>query len=152
MISIANVGKWHGYDRIIKGLYNYYKSNPKKEVYYYFVGEGSELHNLKKLTKELNMEKYVIFYGTKTGKDLDEIVNKSDVAFGSLANHRKNIYLDSALKNREYCARGIPFVIASEDLDFPNNFEYVFRVSRDETPIDMIAIIDFYDRIKNKNS
>lgn len=150
LISIANVGKWHGYDRIIKGLYNYYKNNPKKEVYYYFVGEGSELHNLKKLTKELNMEKYVIFYGTKTGKELDEIVNKSDVAFGSLGMHRIDLKYASTLKLREYCARGIPFVYSYFDFDF-NDFKYSMKIDSDEKPVDIEKVIEFYDSIKNEN-
>jgi hypothetical protein len=151
ILSIANNSKWHGYDRIIRGLYNYYKNNTNKEVYYHCVGEGSELDNLKKLAKELNLEKYVIFYGTKTGKELDNIVNECDIAFGSLANHRKDMYVDSALKNREYCARGIPFIIASEDKDFPKNFKYVHRISQDEKPVNINEVIDFYNSIKNEN-
>ncbi|MDN5343662.1 MAG: hypothetical protein PWP28_2542 [Oceanotoga sp.] len=151
ILSIANNSKWHGYDRVIKGMYEYYKKNPKKDVYYHCVGEGSELQNLKNLVKELKLEKYVIFHGTKTGEELDEIVDDSDIAFGSLANHRKAMYVDSALKNREYCARGIPFVIASDDSDFPESFPYVYRISQDETPVNIEKVIKFYDSIKNKN-
>jgi len=147
LLSIANVAFWHGYDRIIKGLYEYYKTNPKKEVYYHCVGEGPELTNLKKLTKELNLEKYVIFHGTKTGEDLDKVVDECDIAFGSLGNHRKGLYADSALKNREYCARGIPFVIASDDQDFPETFPFVYRIPKDNSPVDINQVIKWYESL-----
>jgi len=151
LVSIANVAFWHGYDRIIKGLYEYYKNNPKKEVYYHCVGEGPELENLKSLVKELKLEKYVIFHGTKVGEELDKIVDESDIAFGSLGNHRKGLYRDSALKNREYCARGIPFVIASNDQDFPKSFPYVFRIPQDDSSVDIDKVINWYEDLSKKH-
>lgn len=151
LLSIASLQFWHGYDRIIKGLYEYYKNNSKKEVYYHSVGEGPELENLKNLVKELKLEKYVIFHGTKVGEELDKIVDDSDIAFGSLGNHRKGLYSDSALKNREYCARGIPFVIASNDQDFPESFPYVFRIPQDDSPVDIDKVINWYENLSKKH-
>ena len=151
LLSIANVAFWHGYDRIIKGLYEYYKKNPKKTVYYHCVGEGPELENLKNLVKELKLEKYVIFHLTKVGEELDKIVDDSDVAFGSLGNHRKGLYGDSALKNREYCARGIPFVIASDDWDFPKSFPYVYRIPKDDSPVDIDKVINWYEDLSKEH-
>lgn len=147
LLSIANNQYWHGYDRIIKGLHEYYKTDPEKEFFYHCVGEGAELTNLKNLTKELNLEKYVIFHGTKTGEDLDKVVDECDIAFGSLGNHRKGLYADSALKNREYCARGIPFVIASDDQDFPETFPFVYRIPKDDSPVDINQVIKWYENL-----
>lgn len=151
LLSLANIAFWHGYDRIIKGLDEYYKKNPKKEVYYHCVGEGVELENLKNLVNDLKLEKYVIFHGTKVGEELDKIVDDSDVAFGSLGNHRKGLYGDSALKNREYCARGIPFVIASNDQDFPESFPYVFRIPQDDNPVEIDKVINWYEDLSKKH-
>jgi hypothetical protein len=53
------------------------------------------------LVNELDLNSYVIFHETKTGEDLDKIVDGCDIALGSLGNHRKGLYADSALKNRE---------------------------------------------------
>jgi len=147
LLSIAVVSFWHGYDRIIKGLYEYYKTNPEKEIYYHCVGEGSDLENLKTLVRELSLEKYVIFHGIKTGEDLDKVVDECDIAFGSLANHRKKLYADCALKNREYCARGIPFVIASDDPDFPETFPFVYRIPKDDTPVDINQVVKWYESL-----
>lgn len=150
LVSIANVAFWHGYDRVIKGMYEYYKKNSKKEVYYHCVGEGPELENLKNLVKELKLEKYVIFHGTKTGEELDEIVDTCDIAIGSLGMHRTGLEYGSTLKLREYCARGIPFVYGYNDPDF-NNFEYSLKIENDETPVNIEKVIEFYDSIKNEN-
>jgi len=147
LLSIANVAFWHGYDRIIKGLHEYYKNNPEEEIYYHFVGEGPELSNLKKLTKELSLEKYVIFHGTKTGEDLDRVVDECDIAFGSLGFHRTGLTGGSPLKAREYCARGIPFVIAYNDWDFPETFPYVYRIPKDDTPVDINQVIKWYESL-----
>lgn len=147
LLSIANVAFWHGYDRIIKGLHEYYKTNPEKEVFYHCVGEGRELTNLKKLTKELNLEKYVIFHGTKTGEDLDKVVDECDIAFGSLGFHRTGLTGGSPLKAREYCARGIPFVIAYEDRDFPETFPFSYRIPKDDTPVDVSQVIKWYENL-----
>lgn len=150
LISIANNSIWHGYDRVIKGLYNYYKKFPDKKVYYSCIGSGVELYNLKNLSKELNMEKYVTFYGIKSGKDLDKIVNNSDIAIGSLGMHRINLEKASTLKLREYCARGIPFVYAYNDEDFID-FKYSLKIESNEKPININKIIEFYNSIKNEN-
>ncbi len=146
-VSVANVSFWHGYDRIIRGMCEYYKSNPSKPVYYYCVGEGDVLPELKKLVNELDLNSYVIFHGTKTGEDLDKVVDECDIAFGSLGNHRKGLYADSALKNREYCARGIPFVIASDDQDFPETFPFVYRIPKDDSPVDINQVIKWYENL-----
>ena len=33
--------------------------------------------------------------------------------------HRKGVLYDSSLKHREYCSRGLPFILSAPDLDFP---------------------------------
>ncbi|WP_129408615.1 glycosyltransferase [Marinitoga lauensis] len=109
------------------------------------------MRKFKKLIKKLELEKYVIFHGFKKRKDLDELFGKSDIGIGSLGNHRKGIYKESALKNREYCARGLPFILSSKDEDFPESFKYIHYVSQDETPIDIGKIIQFYNNIKDYN-
>ncbi len=147
LLSVANVAFWHGYDRVLRGMHDYYKNNPKREVYYNCVGDGPELENLKKLARELKLEKYVIFHGTKVGDELEEIVDTSDVAIGSLGFHRIELKGGSPLKSREYCARGIPFVIAYDDQDFPKSFPYVFKIPSDESPVDINKVVEWYEKL-----
>jgi hypothetical protein len=46
------------------------------------------------------------------------------------------------LKNREYAARGIPFIYSETDSDFDQK-PYVLKAPADETPIDIQKIVDF---------
>ncbi|OOC43673.1 hypothetical protein XO08_04805 [Thermosipho sp. 1074] len=151
LIGVANVSLWHGYDRVINGLYEYYKNDPKIKVIFHVVGEGKELNNLKKLTEEKKLNSYVIFHGFKTGDELDNLYDISDVAVGSLGLHRIGLLKSSVLKVREYCARGIPFIISSYDEDFDKEFEFMLKFPSDETPIEIEEILKFYERIKSKN-
>jgi hypothetical protein len=150
LVGVASISKWHGFDRIIEGLSIYYSNNTNiKEIFFHIVGEGHELDNLKKLTKKLNLEKYVIFHGFKSGKELDEIFDKCDIAIGSLGMHRMGLKSGSTLKIREYCARGIPFVIGYRDDDFSYDFKYKYTVVGDDSSINILEIINFYNSIKN---
>lgn len=61
----------------------------------------------------------------------------------SLARHRSGITRIKTLKNREYAARGIPFVYSETDDDFDQR-EYVMKAPADESPLDMEALLHFY--------
>jgi hypothetical protein len=93
--------------------------------------------------KDNNMEEYVILYGKKHGEELDHIFDLCDFGIGSLGRHRVGIDKIKTLKNREYAARGIPFIYSETDNDFEHK-PYVLKAPADETPIDINRIIKFY--------
>ncbi|MCI6032776.1 glycosyltransferase [Fusobacterium varium] len=147
-IGVAGIAFWHGFDRFILSMVEYYKNNPKEIVKFHIVGDGDKetVNNLKNLVKENKLEKYVIFYGYKSGKELDEIYNESDIGIGCLGNFRKGLYEGGALKNKEYCAKGLPVVVAGPDYDF-NNCEFIYQVSQDESLINIEKIIEWYKNL-----
>ncbi|MBC7122784.1 MAG: glycosyl transferase family 1 [Pseudothermotoga sp.] len=151
MIAVANVNFWHGYDRVVRGLANYYKSTYSRKVYFHVVGSGEGLEDLKKMSVKLGVSEYVVFHGPKTGTELDTLFDQAHVAIGCLGIHRIKIAVSSALKVREYCARGVPFVLAGSDPDFPNDFPYMLRVPENDTPIDIGQVLDFYERVCKTN-
>ena len=149
LIGIANVAYWHGYDRVIQGLANFYKNTFNKDlVYFHIVGEGECINNLKNLVKYLKLDNFVKFYGLKANYELDLLISKCDIAVGSLGLHR--IGGGNPLKHREYCARGIPFIYAGDDPGFYNGFPYALKVKSDDSPISIEDVIDFYKKIKSK--
>ena len=147
-IGVAGISFWHGFDRMLLAMVEYYKKTPKKEVIFYIVGDGDKvvIDSLKKIVKDNNLEKYVRFYGYKFGKELDEIYNKADIAVGSLGAFRKNIQVGSALKVREYCAKGLPFILSEEDTCIKEVFMY--KIINDETIFDIEEIIEWYNNLK----
>lgn len=148
LIGVADIHAWHGYDRVIRGMINYYKYNRDIKVYFHIVGNGIEqvINDLKQITRDNNLSEFVKFYGPKSGLELDLLFDFADFGIASLARHRSNIVNIKTLKNREYAARGIPFIYSEIDSDF-ENMPYVLKAPANEESIDICRIIDFYSRL-----
>ena len=150
LLGVAEIHYWHGFDRLIKGLADYYKSvQIETEVFFDIVGGGvqNELDMLKNLTRELNLENYVTFYNESSGEELDAFFEKADFGVASLGRHRSGISKIKTLKTREYAARGIPFIYSETDDDF-DNMPYIIKAPADESPIDINKIVEFYKSLK----
>jgi hypothetical protein len=70
------------------------------------------------------------------------------MAIGKLMIPVKGLLATSALRHRDYCARGIPFVLSGTDSDIATNWPFVLHVSDDSAPINIQEIEDFYTKIK----
>lgn len=148
LIGVAEVHYWHGFDRIVKGMANYYATNPAYKVYFHIVGALTgerERQEILPIITQNQLEPYVVLHGQQHGEQLDKIFEQSDFAIGSLARHRSGITVIKTLKNREYAARGIPFIYSETDTDFDDK-PYVLKASADETPIRIETILKFYRR------
>ncbi|QQO09823.1 hypothetical protein [Breznakiella homolactica] len=156
LLIISQFSFWHGYDRILKGLEIYVRDiiiNSKTIVKLHFVGDGKEYEIYKNICLESKLDQYCFFYGLKSGKDLDAIANHCDIGVCSLGAHRKKCYLSSELKSREYVAYGLP-MISSVKIDFVDDkWPYLLRVPEDDSPIDIISVVNYFNKVyKNNNS
>ena len=152
LIGVAEVHYWHGYDRLIAGIGEYYKNGGKRDVFFHIVGGvgPSEMYDsihapgFAELMEKYQIKDRVLFHGQLFGEQLDEVFNQCQFAIGSLARHRSGITNIKTLKNREYATRGIPFIYSEQDSDFDAQ-PYVLKVPADESPIVLQQIIDFMD-------
>jgi hypothetical protein len=154
LIAVAYFSFWHGYERLLAGLYEYYKdkNDQKYIINIHFVGDGPEIKKYRKLVEDYNLGNYVFFHGILKEKDLDNIYNICDIAVSSLGSHRINIFKTSALKSREYLAKGLP-IISSTKIDvLPENFKYCYYVPEDDSPVNIDEIVNFYKNIYNNES
>ena len=156
LIGVAEVHYWHGYDRLIAGLGEYYKSQisnlkpQTKQVFFHIVGGvwKSEMYNdehapgFAELIEKYGLQDKVIFHGQLFGEELNDVFAQSAFAIGSLARHRCGISDIKTLKNREYASRGLPFIYSENDSDFDHQ-PYVLKVPADESPIDIARIVAF---------
>lgn len=149
LLGVANVQPWHGYDRIITGLGKYYKtSDDFPKIIFHVVGaRESTLRDLQKIVVQHKVEDFVVFYPPTRGEELDKLFDLSDLCVSTLAAHRIDLYELSPLKTREYCARGMPFLLGYKDPDFPKTFEYSLECPADDTSIDMNSVIAFCQTI-----
>ena len=153
LIGVAEVHYWHGFDRLIAGLGEYYSNNPNpRRIYFHIVGGvaynemNGSIHapGFANLIEKYCLKNHVIFHGQLFGEELDKVFNQCCFAIGSLARHRSGISIIKTLKNREYATRGIPFIYSEQDEDFENQ-SYIIKAAPDETPINIKQIIDFVD-------
>lgn len=80
--------------------------------------DDSTLDELCQLVKKLQLDEYVSFAGNVLYEQLDGYFQTADIGIGSLGHHRSGITSLASLKNREYAARGIPFIYSEFDADF----------------------------------
>ena len=147
LIGVATMHPWHGFDRAIAGLAGYYERHPHPhpEVYLHIVGQGVPelVQSYRQLVDKHELQNRVIFHGALFGEPLDALFEQSHIGIGSLARHRSGIDKIKTLKNREYAARGIPFVYSETDTDF-EHMSYIMKAPPDDTPLNIEALIDFY--------
>lgn len=144
LLCVASVSRWHGLDRLLQGIATH---NKMPRVILHIAGDGAELPHLQKLANDLGISDQVIFHGFLTGEALDALFDQCHIAVGSLGIHRKGLTQTSELKGREYCARGIPSIIACEDPDFPTDFPYTLHFPADESPIDLKPVLAFAKKV-----
>lgn len=149
IISVSGMYYWHGIDRFLYSLLQYKKNGGKEKIKFHIVGEGTETPKLKKIVEDnIELQDIVIFHGFKSGEDLDEVYNNSDIAIGSLGFFRSGLEKGSTLKMREYCAKGLPFVVGYDDTSFSKDLPFYYQVSNDESLLDIEKIIEWYKNLK----
>lgn len=150
LIGVAEIHYWHGFDRVVRGLADYYRSNPKYKVYFHIVGPLSgerERAEILPVIRDNHLEPYISLHGPLHGDKLDNMFEKADFAIGSLGRHRSGITYIKTLKNREYAARGFAFTYSEIDEDF-DHMPYVWKVRPDDSPVNIHKLIDFWSSMK----
>ena len=148
LIAVASMLPHHGFDRMIEGLDRYYsQQNDAQSIIFHVVGNGPELKGYQDLTGKCGLEKHIKFYGQKSGRELDEVFEKADIAVGSLGLHRIGLTESSTLKNREYAVRGLPIVYATYEL-FLKDSPYALELPANDTPVEMEEVLKFWNRMK----
>lgn len=151
LIAVATMHPWHGFDRAIAGMVHYYQhhqQHPPLEVVLHIVGYGVPqlVDSYKKEVTDHQLEAHVLFHSALFGTALDELFELSHFGIGSLARHRSGIDKIRTLKNREYAARGIPFVYSETDDDF-EHMPYILKAPPDDSPLDIEKLIAFYRQL-----
>ena len=148
LIAVSFEAPVHGYDRVLKGIWNYYRNGGKRKIYFHIV--GTTLSSTDSLINTLGLKDLCIKYGPKAGKELDEIYDKANIGIGCLANHRIGSTFGSALKTKEYIAKGIPFIYGWKEIVL-EGFSYALNYELCEDPIDINSLIAFYDSLDKEN-
>lgn len=150
-LAVASLAKWHGYDRVLRGLRDSLDSSSDFAPHVSLAGQGPASAELQALSGELGLDAHVTFHGMTTGPALDALFDGSDIGIASLGMHRIGLQSASSLKTREYSARGIPFICAGPDESFDESFEFALRVPVGESPLDLQQIAADYAGMLERN-
>lgn len=150
ILALASMCYWHGYDRLIKSLAQY-KGDQKVVIHMVGGNDGGCLLEWKQLAHDLGLDETVIFHNSMFGEELDEIVDRSDLGAASLG--RKDFKFISELKTREYIARGLPFIMAVDDVILSKEEEkYWIKITNDDQIPDMSEIVHFALRMRERDN
>lgn len=149
LVAAAMFDYWHGYDRLIHGLREYYDKGGEQEITLFFVGEGPEKNKYMKLVNDLCLHEHIQFLGLLEKAKILEVYDNSDFGVCSLGAYRKDLFYSCELKSREYLAVGLP-IITGVRLDVMDNDKlnkYILEFPNDDSVIDFDEIIGFYEKL-----
>ena len=150
VVGVASITRWHGYDRFLEGLGEYYRSGGRRNIVLHLVGTGTKktMGGLRRLVERYRLADRVIFHGYRTGEELDRIYDRCHLGLIALATQDKDIHRHSTLKSREYLAKGLPTVSTGITDVFENrDYKYNLRLPSDTVCVNMQDIVSFYDAV-----
>jgi len=146
MITISSAFyKWQGLDRILKSILCY---EGEIEIHINIVGrvispiEKDLIERCKKKEKV-----YIYEHGMLDRIDVEKIIDKVNLAISTLCLYRKGMRSTSSIKNCEFMARGLPFIVGHHDPNIDYTSDYVLRVSNSSKIIDFNKVISFIKRL-----
>lgn len=149
LLAVATMNKWHGYERVIEGMADYYVNNGRENIIFRLIGEGMESDKYRQLVERYKLQEHVEFLGRLEGEELNRQYDDADIAIGTLAMYKIKVVSGSPIKLREYCVRGVPFIYAYDDFNFSGKEKYALKISNDNQFVDMEEVINFYNSIKH---
>lgn len=152
LIAVAFMQKHHGYERLIKGMHEYYQKGNRRKVVCHLVGDGPEKPGYEKLVKKYGLEDKVIFYPTTLGDRLDEIYEGCEIAVSAIGVYKDGIDRENSLKTREYMAKGFPMITGCKVDGLGSDYPFVCQFPNDASPVDIEKVLVFYDKLLEKYS
>lgn len=148
LCAVAAFAPWHGYDRLLMGIKEYYQEGGKRDICLHLVGDGPVLAQLRNLAEDPLLRGRVRFYGHLHGHELSRLYNQADFGVCSLGMSRKGFSYTSELKSREYLTCGLPLITACR-IDVLEGQAFPWRVdfANDESPCSMAPILALFDRL-----
>lgn len=149
IISVAATAFWHGYDRLIEGIHQYYEYGGTERIVYHVV--GTILPGLRQMVQDYHLEDHVIFHGRQSGEALKALYAQCYLGVDVLGGHRKNYPVSSSLKSREYAAYGLP-ILTSSPVDYlPEDYKYQLTAPYDDSPVSAAEILSFFRSVYDEN-
>ena len=153
LLAVARFQPAHGYERIINGLSEYYKHGGSREIELHMIGDGPDVCYYKSLAVSSGLNDRVIFYGSKTGTELDDCYDDMNIGLGGFGLYKTGITKTSGLKVCEYLAKGLPVVSGAPDIAFDRGGERFFlQYPNEPVAVDIGRMIEWYDDLVSNST
>ena len=148
MICVCHYSVVHGIEKVVKGMAEYYSVERSCTFKLHLVGPIEGFESLKRTVDISGLSKYVLFYGFKTGGELDQIYEQANIGLDAIALEiRGEKCICGSLKSREYILKGIPFV-CSDMLDIvcanKNVPGFMYVMSHKEDALNIEKVVNWY--------
>lgn len=148
LIGVAYMQRHHGYERVIRGLADYYKTEQEVLVRLVLVGDGPEKASYVNMVNTLGLEKYVVFHPSTTGDALERLYDSCDIGLASLGMYKLGLYgKQSVLKSREYLSKGMLMLLGCQIDIIDDDYPYAVSFNNNSDAIDIVKVVDFYKNI-----
>lgn len=150
ILTVSNMANSHRYERLLYAIKNY-KGNYK--IHVTMISRDTEpYNNVKKLARELGLSDIIDFHDEMKITEVAQIAGKYHLGIGILTYGEKKRTIDTSLKNKDYCAMGLPFISTCKDLSFLPPFPYHYIVDNSSYEFDLEPIIKWYEVIYQDSS
>lgn len=137
-----------GYERIITGLKAYQSNLHRDPAVFDIVGAESDVRELRELTARLGLEGAVRFPGEKSEREMNDVYNSHTVAVSCMGLfHAGKKYLSPRIA-KEFCAAGIPFLYAYEDVSLSRRMPFTLKLANLDAPVSMELVSEFVWRCR----
>lgn len=135
---------WDGLERVIASIENY--TGPRT-IRLHIVGD------IKPSDTGTPQRKNIIYHGIKRGAELDQVFSEANMAVSTMGLYLKKLREAASLKTREYTARGIPFMLAYDDVDLgevDENRKFFLKLPNRGERLQVQDIIGFLEDVNGK--
>ena len=146
MLMIANMQSWHRSERILHALKDY--TGTHKLHLIVASPESDEYKAMQRLATELGVADMIDFNGFLPISKINEIAEDCHLAVGQLSGSEYGVMETHAIKHKDYCGLGLPMFSTCTDTSFPDDYPYYYFIKETDAPIDLDAIIKWYENIR----
>jgi glycosyltransferase involved in cell wall biosynthesis len=149
LLAVGCYGKPHGLDRLIRGLALMRSTGCSTAVRLIAVGSGPEKLRLEQLVERLGLQDLVVLRGPALGEELDRLFDWADLGVGCLATQPSGHQAGSAIKVREYLARGLPVLLDDTDVlvKDPATARFMYVTPSGCDPIDFTGLVTWWRQL-----
>lgn len=127
ILFVGHLSHWQGVDTLLHAAPAIRRNHP--DVQFIIAGTGPQADQLKKLAKDLAMERHVLFTGEIPYEDVPNFINAATICVGPLVRERSGQMARSPMKLHEYAACGKPSITVRvkglEDLEAINGTQLI---------------------------